>query len=305
MSTRTGRAASRGGPPAVRPPAGARRVRPGPAPAAAPARPPRPAGPPIDPRIAARREAVRRDERRRRLRRLLWCLAGAAGVAGVAGLTRTPLLDVDHVRVEGAGRLTPAEVAAVAAGAGAGRGAPLVSVDTGAVERALAALPAVADAEVARRFPGTVVIRVTEREPVAAVAGTAGRVALVAADGVVVDVGVPADGHRLPVLEGVDAVEEAGEVVTAEPLLAAAAAVAGGSEAVQAAVEAVAVGPEEGEVQLRLAAGGAVRLGTPADLDAKVAAVAAVLEQADLACLATLDVRVPIAPAVTREEGCR
>lgn len=283
------------GPPLVRPPAAARarpRSRP-----AAPARPTRPAA---DPRILARRVEVLRSEGRRRLRRVLWGL-GAVGLLGAAAAsTQTPLLDVDRVEVVGVARLPAGDVLAAAADAGAGEGAALVDVDTDAVARALEALPGVAEATVRRDWPGTVAVEVVERVPVAAVTSADGA-ALVAADGIVVDV-VDAPPAGLPVLQARLPALEPGAVVDAPELLAVAAALPPELAGRVAAV--VASAGAEGTVELRLAEGGVARLGPPAELGAKLVAVVTVLDQVDLACLAILDVRVPSAPAVTRHGRC-
>ena len=68
----------------------------------------------IDPRIAARRDAVENERRRRRGR---WWLAAAIVVAlgvGAWFLTRTPLLDVDRIEVRGAVVTTPEDIEAAA-----------------------------------------------------------------------------------------------------------------------------------------------------------------------------------------------
>lgn len=274
------------GPPLVRPPA---IVAPRPAPAPTPPR--------TDPRILARRIAVRRSEGRRRLRRLLWFGAGLAAVAAAVGATRTPLLDVDHVEVTGARRIGIDEVLGAATVAGAELGAPLTDVDEGAVERALEALPPIADASVHRSWPGTIDVEIVERTPVAAYTED-GATAVLAADGVVIEV-VAAPPAGLPVLAGTDVDLEPGAVVDAPDLLAVAAALPP-----QVAGSVTAVAADGDEVELVLGDGGVARLGPAVEIGAKLVAVATVLEQVDLDCLATVDVRVPSAPAVTRTPGC-
>ena len=272
-------------PPVVRPAAAAPSLR----------RPPSAAGP--DPRIVARRVAVRRGEGRRRLRRLLWGVGALAVVAAAGGATRTALLDVDRVEVEGASRVPVADVVEAVTAAGADLGAPLTDVDEGAVERALERLPGIAAADVERSWPGTLAVEVVERTPVAAfVAGDAA--AVVAPDGVVIDV-VDAPPSGLPVLAGTEVDLEVGAVVDAPDLLAVAAAL---PPEVAIAVATVAV--LDGDVELVLADGGLARLGPAVDIGAKLVAVATVLEQVDRTCLAVIDVRVPSAPAVTRTPGC-
>ena len=250
-----------------------------------------------DPRILARRIAVRRDEGRKRLRRLVACAAGLGAIGLGAAATRTHLLDVDEVTVDGAERVPLDAVLDAVTAAGAELGTPLVDIDEGAVTAAVEQLPAVAAADVDRRWPGGLVVRITERIPVAVVPAASG-VALVAADGVVVDVlsSPPAD---LPLLSGLPDDLEPGAVVDAPDLLAVAAALPPGITASVADI----VASDDG-VELRLGDGGTARLGPPAELGPKLVAVATVLEQVDLTCLAVLDVRVPSAPAITKVPGC-
>lgn len=297
------------GPPPVRAPRpvddDVRAARPAPAPADAvtvdPAVPiPGPDGAHLDPRMVARRIAVRRSEGRRRLHRLIGVAATAAAVATVVLSTRTALLDVDHVVVRGADADVVASVVEAASRAGASTGTPLLDVDPGRVARAVESVPAIADASVARRWPATIIVQVTPRIPVAVIGG-----ALVAADGVVVAVGTlgtaPPSTVPLVALDGVTAPASAGERIDAPDLLTVAALL---PDEVRDHVAAVGVGSAEGEVDLRLVGGGIARLGPTTGLGSKLVAVATVLEQVDLTCLATIDARVPSAPSVTRAAGC-
>jgi cell division protein FtsQ len=257
-----------------------------------------PARPRADPRIVARRVAVRRSEGRRRLRRLLWCVGVVAVVGLGLGATRTALLDVDRVEVDGAERVPVELVLDAARTGGASAGVPLTDVDEKGIERAVERLPGVAHADVGRSWRGTLTVAIIERTPVATL--TEGHVtAVVAADGVVTAL-VPSPPPGLPVLAGTDVDLEPGAVVDAPDLLAVAAAL---PPEVAAAVSAVA-SAHRGEVELVLGDGGVARLGPAVEIGAKLVAVATVLEQVDLTCLATLDVRVPSAPAVTRTPGC-
>ncbi|MGF1648263.1 MAG: cell division protein FtsQ/DivIB [Kineosporiaceae bacterium] len=77
-------------------------------------------------------------------------------------------------------------------------GRPLPLVDVADVEGRVRGLPLVADAEATRRWPGTLVVTVREREPVAAVPVARG-LALVDAEAVVVEV-VPQAPAGLPVV---------------------------------------------------------------------------------------------------------
>jgi cell division protein FtsQ len=78
----------------------------------------------------------------------------------------SPVLDVRAVRVVGA---TPEEVAPVERAAAVGPGTSLLWLDGDAVADRVRTEPRVASVDVGRRWPRTLVITVTEREPVLAV----------------------------------------------------------------------------------------------------------------------------------------
>jgi cell division protein FtsQ len=94
-----------------------------------------------------------------------------------------PLLAVGTVQVDGA-RLLPADQ--VREAAGIEEGTPLLRLDVDAAEARVEQLPQVADAEVTRGWPRSVVITIVERRPVVVV-GETGQRSLVDADGVLFD----------------------------------------------------------------------------------------------------------------------
>jgi cell division protein FtsQ len=125
----------------------------------------------------------RRTGRWARRRPLLW-LAGAVVVAAlVVFLWAGPLLSVRAVRVDGVATLPAVQVQETA---GIAPGTPLLRVDVDAAAARVARLPQVADVEVTRGWPSTVVITVVERTPLAVVED-AGRRTLVDVDGVLFD----------------------------------------------------------------------------------------------------------------------
>jgi cell division protein FtsQ len=247
----------------------------------------------IDPRLSERWVETRRREGRRRLRIVAGVLAVGVLVGGSWGVTRSPVLDVDRVVVDGAvhsGARAVAEASAVR------RGQPLLDVDQGAAARRVGVLPWVLRAEVVRVWPGTVRIRVTERVPAAVTRANAGAWALLdrsarvlalvpsAPPGLAVVDGLPeagAPGTRL----GAKATEALG-VVTALP------------PALTPRVAAVAVGDDG--ISLRLAPQGEVRLGPAEAMEDKLRAALTVLGVVDGRTVATLDVRIPTAPVLTR-----
>jgi cell division protein FtsQ len=221
-------------------------------------------------------------------------LAVVAGVILLGYLlTRSPLLDVDAVRVSGAVHTRPDLVVAAS---GITTGDPMTGVDVGAATRAIAELPWVDTVSVTRSWPGRVDITITERQPVAAlmvgaqswsiVDGT-GRVleqATVRPEGLPVvlpngEVGDP--GSRTPA--SLDALEVV-RLLTPD---------------LRAWVDAVQ--PEDdGTIDLLLRGGIRVELGSPAHLPDKVVDLATVLTRVDLADLATIDVSVVHDTVVTR-----
>lgn len=254
--------------------------------------------PSIDPRIRERRIEVRRIAGRRRLRRLLVLGAVVAVAVGLVALTRSPLLAVRHLRVEGA---TQTSSAAVVAASGIRTGTPLLDVSTGGARRSIAQLPWVASVHVTRSFPNTVVLRVTERVPAAVVSDGAGGWLEVDTSGrVLARVTAPPAG--LVAVTGLhQALEPGGQLAAPAGLLALAAAV---PAPLRAAVASVEMGP--GGLQLQLRGGGVAHLGDTSDLTAKLVSVQAVLtsQGVDPSCVGALDVSVAAAPALTPRPGC-
>jgi cell division protein FtsQ len=125
---------------------------------------------------------VRPVDPRRRLAVRIALLLTALGVAAWV-VWGSPLLAVSSVRVDGAGSLTADQVRSAA---GITDGTPLLRVDVDAAAARVARLPQVADVQVTRGWPRTVVITVEERVPVAVVE-QAGTRSLVDAGGVLFD----------------------------------------------------------------------------------------------------------------------
>lgn len=255
----------------------------------------------VDPRMRSRRIDVRRAAGRRRLQRLTIALGVLALVVSVAAVTRSPLLDVDHVTVEGA---AGERAGAVRAAAGLAADQPLVSLDGAAVAGRVEELPWVASARVGRSWPSTVRIEVTERRVVALVPVTGDHVALVDAGGHVVSIEPVSGaaegtaGGSLPVIRGVEGVVAEGRRLgrEARDALAVAAAMADRMPGRVASLST--------DLDAELVAGGVVRFGSAQDLAEKVTAVETVLVDVDVSCMALLDVRVPDSPALTRSPGC-
>jgi len=249
----------------------------------------------VDPRIRARRVAVRRAEARRRLRVLAVLLVVAAlGVGGWAAV-RSPLLDVDHIGIRGAEHTTVEDALAAT---GIDRGDPLLFVDTGAVARRLEALPWVADASVSRHFPGELRVDVREREARSWVRVDDEHVALVDATGRVLDDRAP-NALYVPELLDAGAVPEAGETIAQPAAAAVAAAIPDELLVFVRGVRVDDAGGEGTNAVLVLEGGTEVRLGEPTgDLSDRFAVAIALLGHLDGRHVAYLDVSVPEAPVV-------
>jgi cell division protein FtsQ len=249
--------------------------------------------PPIDPRIRQRRIAVRRQEGRRRLRLLIGIATVSGLVVGGWGATRSPLLDVDGIAVVGADH-TPREDLVSASGVRFGQA--MVDVDERGAVRALALLPWVRTATVERRWPDSVVIRVVERQPLAAAPSGDGW-AVVDATGQVLALS-PSAPSNLLALAGIPSAGPPGSSLggAAADLLAVAAVVPAD---LRPRVGAVRAG-SDGGVELDLHPEGTVRLGPAHQLEEKFRAALTVLGQVDTTGLATLDVRIPGSPVLTR-----
>jgi len=255
---------------------------------------------PIDPRIEARRQAVH-GERRHRLRRRLLVVALVVSVlAALYGVTRTAALDVDTVTVSG-NQQTDANALRQAAGIRIGD--RLTDLDLARAEASMRELPWVRDAVAERSWKGTVELRVTERAPVAAlvVPGTAAPSwVLVDADRRVLAPLATAP-TELPVVEGVAPVAPGQQLDPAvRDALTVAQALTPGLRSRVGAVRSV----EGSSVDLTVRPAGIVHLGPVDQLPAKIQSLQTVFGQVDLHCLATVDVRVPDAPVLTRDRAC-
>ncbi|MEM7141493.1 MAG: FtsQ-type POTRA domain-containing protein [Actinomycetota bacterium] len=251
----------------------------------------------IDPRIRARRVAVRRAEGRRRLRFLGTALGLVLVVVALWGLTRTALLDLDHVAVDG---VNGAEARRVEELAALERGTPMFDLDLGAATSAIEAEPWVESVTADRDWPGTVRFAVVPRAAVAVLAGDAGAF-LVDDQGVVI--ALAPDDSTLPVVRWDVGVELGGEQRDALPGIAVARAL---PEDLRPWVEAVTVEVGDGATDLGLdLIGSAVAvLGDAGLVEDKLQAVRAVLARTDLACVDEIDVIVPDLDTIRRDEAC-
>jgi cell division protein FtsQ len=249
----------------------------------------------IDPKIRARREQVQYERHRRRGRRLLLISIAAAVVAAGFWTFRSPLFDVDRITVQGADR-SGADV--VREATGIDHGDRLATAPLDRIAERVRALPWIESATVSRSWPGTIAVSVVERTPLAA--AEVGFLAWLLVDGDGRQLGngdptglvgldpipfAPEPGHRVPATyRGV--IEVASSMPTRlRPMV-------------------VALRPAEGDevdATLKLDGGeeATVRLGRADQLERKWLSVLSILENADLAGISQIDVRVPAVPALT------
>ncbi len=253
----------------------------------------------IDPRIRKRRDEIEQGRARRRARRTAGVLGAAALVAGGVALLHTPWFDAQVVTVTGAHPHTPAS--AIEAAAGLAHHPPLLSIDPGTAAARVESLPFIASAQVRRHWPDGVTIAVTERVPVATMAGPAGSWSELDGRGRTLAVGAArAPGLPVLIVHGpTGPVPPAPTGSTLAPAAGPGLAVARTLPAAFAAqVVSVTVAPD-GTVDLALDSGLTVQIGTDTDLTAKYEDVAAIIAHAPLQGAHTIDVTVPQSPTVS------
>jgi cell division protein FtsQ len=250
------------------------------------------ARPPRDPERLPPRPLSRARYRRRRLAALLAGLVLLIGLGFAARvlLYDAGLADIEDVQVRGASTVPVADVLAAAA---VQLHTPLAAVDTGGVATRVGALPAVESVDVARSWPHTLSVTITERVPVATV-DTPDGPALVNRSGVVYR--PPAATPGRPRLPRLDLPAARGDPAT----LAAVAVLTALPDAVRAQVESVsatvAVPGAPGQVTLRLDGGREVRWGAADRASEKAAVLVALLTQPGH----VYDVTSPDLPTVRR-----
>ena len=286
-----------GGPAAPRAsaPAGASRE---PGPARRPARLPRPSRQP-DPDAAARAELrraarsrrkaeraeVRRFTRRSRTRRIaLGTLAGlvVSIVLLVVTAVFSPILALREIRVAGTARVDPALIVDAVDGQ---LGTPLALLDYGGITAALGAFPLIRDYVTRVEPPGTLLIQITERQPVGQLA-IPGGFRLVDPAGV----GIQDSPDRTPALPVIDlggaGPEAAGFDAAVAVLLALPAELL-------ARVDSVTATTRDDVTLVLTGVGQAVRWGSAEQSEQKAALLASLIAMTDPAQPGTFDVTSP------------
>ncbi len=213
-------------------------------------------------------------------------------LAGVTawGVLHSPLYDVDRIHGVGSTRY---DASTLADAAGLHRGEPIVFIDLASAAAAVEKLPWIAGATVTRDLPGTITITVSERLPVGWIARPDGRAALLDVEGRVLE-DLPTAPPGLPEIRTSAAVPETGtrfDVVAAATTVAARWTVIarGGVQE---------IGVDRFDLLVTMGDGTRVIFGPAVDVDAKMAALAAVLQHIGDQTVRYVDVAVPAAPTV-------
>lgn len=239
--------------------------------------------------------ASKDDKRRRRFRRLaLLVLAPLALVSlGIWVVYFSPFFDVDKIKFSGIANASREEISDITDGFS---GEPLASVDIDSASRRIRELPWVKEVKINRSWwGGDISVSVIERTPVAVQAIAEGY-ALISRDGTILE-NVSQKGD-FPLVEGVSEWTQSAEPVleTAERLRAA----PDMADQVRAVVLA-----ESGELYLDLNQGGWIRLGDSKDLPDKLRSARTVIQNVGVNCDQVLDVRSPLATAMTSRYECQ
>lgn len=220
----------------------------------------------IDPRVRARRVAVRRAEGRRRL---FWVgVAGGAVLLAVlaVGVVASPLFGVDEVVVQGATYTDSDVLDAIVDDL---VGDAVLLVDSAAIEARLEEVAWVERARVDPVFPGTVVIDIRERRALASFQGGDGRWRVIDVQGRVLDV---LDGQPVAYMPITgDHPDTARGQFAGAPYAAAAALVQVLPAEIRAVTRSVGLDAVTGTLTLQLTSDTTVRLGSSDDLDLKLA----------------------------------
>ena len=243
----------------------------------------------IDRRIAVRRQTVRETSARSRLRQILVALAFLVSIGLIAMLLQSPVMAVRDIEITGAKR---ADVDRVLQRHNVELGVPTISVRSAQLEAGIEADPWVARAQATVTWPGSVEVVVLEHEPVAWVEidDTWFRAS---GSGALLEESNPKKRSAKVRLSGLSGVP--GETLKGKRSLA--------------ALEFLSVLPAELRRKALVTAGGdgtliarikghLVDLGSPVDMVAKAATLAALLEQ-DIPARAAISVVSPSRPAIT------
>jgi len=234
----------------------------------------------MDERIRDRRRSVSRQRGRQRAGLVFVAVLLLAAVGAFLWLRSSDVFAVKRVTATVTQHVSDEQIAGLASGA---LGKSLLSLSTGALDEGLLDLPYVRSAEVYRRFPDTLDIRLVEYEPVARLKVQDGGVWLIAGDGRILEKVTPPRGAGLPLIIYRGALAPAaGETAPAmivEALAVVALVGADGFREDGSAVLHHIVVSAGGTVVVSLKGGPELRLVDPTDLEYKLRVAKGIMEQ--------------------------
>ena len=227
----------------------------------------------MDPRVRARRIAVRRAKGRKRL---IWVAIAAAilvVLVGAVAVLASSLFDVRTIDVQGAVYTDPTQLSAIVDQL---QGDAILLVDTRQIERQLENIAWVESARVSTEFPHRVFIDIRERKPIATFAGSDNKFRVIDRDGRVLDIvdGVPID---YMLITGANPDVERGQFAGRQFASAAQLAIALPPE-IRALTESIGVDATAGNLTLALHNDLTVQLGPEADLSGKLVRLLSVVQ---------------------------
>jgi cell division protein FtsQ len=227
----------------------------------------------MDPRVRARRIAVRRAKGRKRL---IWVAIAAAILVllvGAIAVLASSLFDVRTIDVQGAVYTDPQELSAIVDEL---KGDAILLVDTRQIERQLESIAWVESARVSTQFPHNVFIDIRERKPIATFAGSDNKFRVIDRDGRVLDVvdGVPID---YMLITGANPDVERGQFA-GRPFASAAQLAIALPPQIRALTESIGVDATGGNLTLQLQNDLKVQLGPAADLSGKLVRLLSVVQ---------------------------
>jgi cell division protein FtsQ len=220
----------------------------------------------IDPRIRARRIAVRRSEGRRRL---VWVAVGVIlllVIVGAIAVLASPIFEVREVRVEGAVYTDEEVLVDIVADI---EGDPVLLVDLKAIEERLEEVAWVEQARVRTDFPHTIVIDIRERQPLATFQGSDEQWRVIDVQGRVLDV-IEGRPVAYMLITGNHPDTSRGQFAGG-PYASAAVLVASLPGEIRRITESVGLDASTGTLTMHLEGDVEVRLGDGEDLDQKLA----------------------------------
>jgi cell division protein FtsQ len=227
----------------------------------------------MDPRVRARRIAVRRAKGRKRL---IWVAIAAAilvVLVGAIAVLASSLFDVRTIDVQGAVYTDPQQLSSIVDQL---QGDAILLVDTRKIERQLESIAWVESARVSTQFPHRLFIDIRERKPIATFAGSDGKFRVIDRDGRVLDIvdGVPID---YMLITGANPDVDRGQFA-GRPLASAAQLAIALPTEIRAITESIGVDATGGNLTLQLHNDLKVQLGPAADLSGKLVRLLSVVQ---------------------------